>query len=185
VRRAGLLLAAGQSTRFGAENKLLAPLDGTPLVTHAARAMESAGFDRLLAVVSDQTVGELLSGFEICMLGHGPSEQSRSLSAGIEALGDVERVTIALGDMPRVTAAILRDVTNLCPTGGAAACSDGQRRMPPAAFDAACFPRLMALSGDKGAAPLLREIPEDQILTPDPGCLVDVDTPEALARLSS
>ncbi len=154
------------------------------MVTHAARTMRGAGFDRLLAVVSDPTVGDLLEGFDICTLGEGPAAQSRSLAAGITALEGAARVTIALGDMPRVTSTILRDVTALCSTGGAAACSDGQRRMPPAAFDTALFPRLVEISGDKGAAGLLREIPDDRILYPDKASLIDVDTAEDLARLS-
>ncbi|WP_369334514.1 NTP transferase domain-containing protein, partial [Stenotrophomonas maltophilia] len=33
-RIAGLVLAAGRSTRMGGPNKLLATLDGTPLVRH-------------------------------------------------------------------------------------------------------------------------------------------------------
>ena len=34
----GLILAAGAGTRFGGESKLLAPLDGRPLVEYAIRA---------------------------------------------------------------------------------------------------------------------------------------------------
>lgn len=181
--KAGLLLAAGRSRRFGKSNKLLALLDGQPLVTHVARAMQAVGFDRICAVASDTEVSGLLQGFELIEISE-PAEQSRSLAEGIRALEDATQITIVLGDMPRVTPQIIRQVTDLCPVDGASASSNGKRRLPPAAFHKALFPSLTELSGDTGAAGLLRAIPEALILRPDPACLVDVDTPEDLARLS-
>ena len=47
----GILLAAGQSRRMGAVNKLLAPLAGKPLVRHATEAMLAAGLDDVIVVV--------------------------------------------------------------------------------------------------------------------------------------
>lgn len=177
----GLLLAAGQSKRFGAQNKLTAILNGQALVCYAADAMREAGFDALLAVVSDDAVATHLDGFRLCHLEGGEASQSRSLVAGVSAATGADRITIALGDMPRVTSELLRDVTRLCPAEGAAASTNGSRRMPPASFDAALFDRLKSLTGDRGAGALLRDIPDACILTPDPTLLVDVDTPADLA----
>ena len=181
---AGLLLAAGQSTRFGSENKLTALVNGKPLVTYAADAMRRAGFDSLIAVVSDKDVAELLDGFQICTLTDGPAAQSRSLAMGVAAAKEATRLTVVLGDMPKVSSALIRQVTDLCPPGGASACTDGERRLPPAAFDAALFDRLKALTGDRGAGDLLREISDDRILFAARQVLVDIDTPEDLAALS-
>ena len=184
---AGLLLAAGTSQRFGAADKLLAPLEGMPLVTHAAEALRAAGFDPLLAVVTSERVADLLDGFSVVRLPPGPAAQSRSLAAGVaeaEARG-AERVIVALGDMPRVTPELLRTVAERCAQEGAAAAYDGTRPLPPAAFGRALFGDLRAMSGDKGAAPLLRTLEARALVTPPPGELVDVDTPSDLARLGN
>ena len=46
VKVAGALLAAGSGSRFlGATHKLLAEIDGEPVVAHAARSMLNAGLD--------------------------------------------------------------------------------------------------------------------------------------------
>ncbi len=183
---AGLLLAAGESRRFGAENKLLAPLDGRPLVVHAAEAMLASGLAPLFAVTASARVAALLAGFRIVPLGEGASAQSRSLAAGIaaaQALG-VGRLAVVLGDMPQVTAALIGDVVARCPEGGASAAFDGARPMPPACFDAALFAELAALEGDRGAASILRRLPPDCLLSTPAEMLADIDTPGDLAALA-
>ncbi|MFN3482816.1 MAG: NTP transferase domain-containing protein, partial [Rhabdaerophilum calidifontis] len=53
-RCAGILLAAGRSTRFGARNKLLAPLDGRPMLAHVAAAAREAGLGPLVVVTGHE-----------------------------------------------------------------------------------------------------------------------------------
>lgn len=67
MRIGALLLAAGMSRRFGPEDKLLADLNGMPMVAHAARALDLVGPDRRIAVTGSDAVGNLLSaeGFDI------------------------------------------------------------------------------------------------------------------------
>lgn len=182
---AGLLLAAGASRRFGAGDKLLADLDHTPLVTHAAAALRATGFTPLIAVVTSEAVADLLDGFTVVRLAPGPTAQSRSLAAGVrEALAQgASRLVVTLGDMPRVTPELIRDVAALCPEGGAAASSNGARPMPPACFDRALFTELMRMTGDKGAAPILRGLPPDRLVSASPDMLVDIDTPADLDTL--
>jgi molybdenum cofactor cytidylyltransferase len=187
VTTAALLLAAGQSRRFGDADKLLAPLDGKPLVTHAADMLRFAGLAPLIAVTASDDVAALLEGFLTVPLGAGPAAQSRSLAAGIaaaEAEG-ADRVLVVLGDMPRVTADLVRDVVSRCPEGGAAAAFDGIRPMPPACFDRALFPALRDMTGDRGAAPILRALPPEALVTASSDLLIDIDTPEKLASLEA
>ena len=47
----GVLLAAGTSSRYGDANKLLASLDGTPMVRHAASALVESAVDGVTVVV--------------------------------------------------------------------------------------------------------------------------------------
>jgi len=59
-RVAALLLAAGESRRFGAANKLLAELRGQPLVRHIATRLAGLGFGARIAICSDDRVAALL-----------------------------------------------------------------------------------------------------------------------------
>ena len=56
----------------------------------------------------------------------------------------------------------------------------------PVGFAAECGPRLAALSGHQGAAPVLRALRESrlavEIEVDDVGILTDIDTPAELAR---
>lgn len=167
----GILLAAGRSSRFGTENKLLAPCRGQPLVGHAAAAL--AGLHRV-AVVGDPAVAAVLDGF--ALVDAPPlALQSDSLRAGVmaaRAMG-ASRVLVLLGDMPNVGSDLAKAVLEACDTRPACA-FDGARRMPPAAFPPAWFDRLLALSGDRGAGALLG----DAVCVPaTPAMLADVDYP--------
>ncbi|MDU8942863.1 nucleotidyltransferase family protein [Ovoidimarina sediminis] len=180
-RTIGLLLAAGASRRFGAEDKLLADLGGKPLVLHAADAMRAAAFDARLAVTSSAEVAVLLPDFEIAPVNPG-APQSASLRAGIRcaiAMG-ATRVVVALGDMPRVPPGLLAEIAH---HPGPACAGDGARRTPPAAFPAELFESLLAATGDRGAGALLADLPESAVIATAPETLIDIDRPEDLARL--
>ncbi|AUH63213.1 nucleotidyltransferase family protein [Paracoccus zhejiangensis] len=181
-KRTGLLLAAGASRRFGPEDKLLAPFAGRPLLSHAAAAMRAAALDRRIAVVSSAETAALLDGFEVIRIAQG--EQSDSLRAGIAAAGTPDRLLIALGDMPLVSAELLDRVIAACTDDHASAGREANGPpMPPACFPASWLPRLAELTGDQGAGRLLRDLPAGQIIDAS-GQLPDIDTPEALRKLS-
>ena len=179
----GLLLAAGASRRFGAQDKLQADFRGRPLVTHAAGALGRAGTDRLLAICRTAEVAALLDGFE--SLSPDPEgDQAASLRAGVRrarALG-ATKLLIALGDMPLVGTELLRKLIAACGPAHPASAHDGTRMMPPACFPADMLADLLSLEGDRGAASLLRGRPPGTArLCPAPAYrLRDIDTPEAL-----
>lgn len=166
----GILLAAGRSQRFGAD-KRAALLNGRPLIDYAAAAMAGAALDHRLAV------GAELLGY-LTVPAPAGGQQSDSLRAGIEAaerLG-AGRIVVILGDMPLIDAALIDAVVAACPTDGASAAQDGAA-MPPACFDAALFPKLKALRGDRGAGALLIDLPPECRVAAV-GRLADIDTPK-------
>lgn len=178
-----LLLAAGQSRRFGAQDKLLAPLAGRPVITHALEALALPEAAHRLAVVSAGPVAALArqAGFRTLALTPG-LPQSASLVAGLGWLRPrgITRLLVALGDMPWLRPEDMRAILNLAaePEGERAACAAlGDIPMPPALFPAAMFDALAALSGDRGAGGLLRMIPAARRLRLPGDRLRDIDRP--------
>lgn len=190
-RVAGVLLAAGRSTRFGGPNKLLQDLDGKPVVRHAAEALLSGGCAPVLVVTGHmrEEIERALAGIPVTFV-HNPdfaAGLSTSLAAGIGAAPpEADGALVALGDMPRVTA---DDVAALLaafdPEKGRAivAPTVGGKRGNPVLWARRFFAELRAVEGDVGARHLVgaNENLLAEIALDGDGALVDVDTPEALA----
>ena len=186
---AAVLLAAGRSTRFGADDKIAAPLGGVPLGLHAARTLAGLPFAARFVVTGTAPLD--WPGFTTVTNPHPDAGLARSIAIGIAAARGAGiaagigagpgpgAVLIALADMPFVSAAHLMRLID-CYHGPAslAASFDGERRMPPALFGADWFAELEALSGDKGARALLDRA---QAVEAAPGELLDIDRPEDLS----
>jgi molybdenum cofactor cytidylyltransferase len=190
---AALVLAAGQSRRMGPANKLLAPVDGRPMVAHAVDAMLASRADPVIVVTGHQAdeVRAAL-GNRAVVWTHNPdyaSGLSSSLAVGLAALPeDAEGVVIGLGDMPRITAAqIDRLIAAFNPLEGRAIVVPTVRgkRGNPVLFATRFVPEMRAIGGDVGARHLIGEHAEEvvEIEFDDDGALLDIDTPEALAAL--
>jgi len=181
----GILLAAGRSERFGPENKLLAPFQNTPLVSHAANALRAVPTDGLIIVTRSNEVAALLPDFDMVAPTEAATDQSASLHAGISAAAEqgAHRALVVLGDMPLIQATHLQDVLALCTEDQAAASTDGNRRLPPACFPKALFSTLIAQNGDKGARTILSALDSRQLVRADRAHLTDVDTQSDLETL--
>lgn len=176
-----ILLAAGASRRFGPQDKLLARHRGQPLIAHAAAALRATRLAQRIAVIANPALVPHLGGFRIVTLPPGTEpSQSTSLRAGLMAAGRPERLLIVLGDMPDITPAHLLAIIGRTTAEQPAASTNGRAILPPACFPAAILPRLAALTGDRGAASLLADLPASQrIAAPD--LLADIDRPKDLA----
>lgn len=132
MKTLGVLLAAGASRRFGAEDKLLAPWEGRPLVVAAARTLARAGCDQLAAVVSSEAVAAVLpANFHAIHIEPGQNMSTSFHAACLyaEAKG-ADRMLIALGDMPSLQVETL--IQLLASTYESIACHLSGVRMPPA-----------------------------------------------------
>lgn len=182
MRLAVILLAAGQSRRFGSRDKLRAALAGRPLAAHAARALAGLSRQVGLVVLRDPRLAGLFRGLGVVVPDRARPGQGRSVAAGIRAArrAGASHALLVLADMPclgredlRVIArpALAHPVMALGPEGP----------MPPALIPRRLFPALARLDGDRGAGPLLRRCP-DLVLRPLPAArLIDVDRPDDLA----
>lgn len=139
-----MVLAAGRSSRMGTLNKLLAPLDGKPMLCHVVEAALAAGLADVVVVTGHmrEQVEAALRGLPVRFV-HNPDYReglASSLKAGVAALSrDIDGAFIILGDMPRIRADHLRRLADafdpaagrsiVVPVHGAAAairsCGDG------------------------------------------------------------
>ena len=196
---AGVLLAAGRGTRFGG-GKLVASLDGEPLVRHAAAMLARAGVRELVVVVgpAGEAVEAALS--EVLECGPRASVRARvvrvpaahglgtSVATGIAALGpEVEAALVALADQPRVPDEVPRALLAAWRGTGAPIVApryQGGVRGNPVLFDADIFRELARLDGDEGARPVIqRNADRVRLVDFDIAMPRDVDTREDLKGL--
>ncbi len=114
---AGIVLAAGRSTRMGGPNKLLQEIGGKALVRWVAEAAVHAGLSPLVVVTGHQgeQVAEALAGLDV-QLRAQPRLRGGLVdvaSAGVAALGERgDGAVILLGDMPFVSAGLSSAVSS-------------------------------------------------------------------------
>jgi molybdenum cofactor cytidylyltransferase len=150
---AGILLAAGQSIRFGRQ-KLLEPWGGEPLVRHAARSLLDAGLQPVVAVVSlDHRLRDALAGLPLTTVenAHPENGMSSSIAIGLRALPETANAAlIAVGDQPYMTAEAIGQLLDAFQPGRIIVPRFGDHRGNPPVFDRRFFPDLLVLDGDHG-----------------------------------
>lgn len=191
-RIAGIVLAAGRSSRMAGANKLLEPVGGRPMVRAAVEAALGAGLAPVIVVTGHEPnkVASMLGGLDTIFADNPNYEQglSTSLAAGIAAVPEAcEAACVLLADMPGVTADhVGRLVAAFDPPSNASICAPTYRgqRGNPVLFARAFFPAMAALTGDVGARGIVKQNAASvrEVEMPDAGVLADVDTPEALQR---
>jgi len=189
-RIAGLVLAAGRSTRMGGPNKLLEEINGEPLVRIVAEQALASRASPVIVVTGHQRerVERVLAGLPVTVV-HNPDFAdglSTSLRAGIKAVPpDADGAIVTLGDMPQVSAKLIdRLIAAFDPERGALVVIptiDGKRGNP-VLWARRFFPDLLAVEGDIGARHLIAGYAEAvaEVAIEDAAALTDIDTPEAL-----
>lgn len=182
----GLLLAAGQGSRFGSDKLLHRLPDGTPLAVAAAHNLHPA-CDRVIAILrpGNEVLGELLSaaGCETLICPAAENGMGHSLAAGVQASPQAAGWLVALADMPFIAPTSHQAVAARLRAGASlAACEYHGRRGHPVGFAGHWFAQLSALTGDQGGKAILEAHRQELILCPvdDPGVLRDIDRPKDL-----
>ncbi len=193
-RVVGILLAAGQSTRMGRANKLLAEVDGLPMVVHAVDAMLGSKVEQVILVTGhESTLVREAVGERPLTIVHNPAYAlglSTSLKSALDVLpGDAAGFLVGLGDMPRIRSTdIDRLIAAFNPLEGRSICvpSVHGKRGNPVLFSIDYLEEMRGIEGDVGARHLIGAHAEQvvEVEMDDDAALIDVDTKEALAALT-
>jgi len=196
---AAIVLAAGRATRFagGVEGatKLVAELDGVPLVRHAVAAAVGSGATPVVLVTGHARDQVLRATAGLATLdAYNPDFASgiaSSVRTGLAALPATSAAAlVCLGDMPCVTDALARQLIAAFaqdPSLDAVAPIVEGRRGNPVLISRRLFADAMRLEGDEGARRLLmrKDLRVAEVAVDDAGAALDVDTPEALQSLGT
>ena len=188
----GIILAAGQARRYGTQ-KLLAPLDGRPLLQHVVDAANASRLEEVVLVTgadADALLAQVIPGrARVVRNPDSASGLASSLRVGLSSLDRRRQAALVLlGDVPGVTALLIGDlVAKARETGASAVVSVWRsRRSPPVVLHRSLWPAAFALRGDVGMREILAGRPDVAFIevTPELGSLEDVDTTDDHARLT-
>lgn len=182
------ILAAGSASRFGG-GKLDAELAGKPLGRWALDAAREVEHERL-AVVVGASVPEFARAAGCEVLVNDRAGEGLGTSAALAAKWAAESgsgaLLIMLADMPLVSRETLVRLVGAALAGvPAAVVYLGGKRGVPAGFPKALLPALQALTGDAGAAQVLRDLEGVALIDTGADELRDVDRPEDLAEIAA
>ncbi len=191
-RVAAVVLAAGAGSRFGG-GKLLAPLEGRPILQHVIdRLAASRVHDVVVVLGHDADDIERVIDWHGARRVRNPDPErglSSSLQHGIAALSDgVDAALIVLGDQPRLPARAIRALLDarlddarpiVVPVYG------GDTGRNPVLLGRAAFGLVEGTTGDRGLGPVLDANPDliEEIAIRVEGGNPDVDTRADLVRL--
>jgi molybdenum cofactor cytidylyltransferase len=192
---AAVVLGAGRSSRMGGPNKLLAEINGKPLIRMVVEQALASHARPVIVVTGHQRerVEAALADLPVRLV-HNPhfaEGLGTSLKAGIATLpAEVDGTIVCLGDMPQIDAALIDRLTGaIDPDKGAliAVPTIDGKRGNPVVWSRRFFPDLMNVEGDVGARYLIGRYAEAVAEVPVEGAavLTDVDTPEALEAVKA
>ena len=184
-----IILAAGDSTRFGSP-KALAVFDGETFIHRAIKAAQLVGAEKIIVISGehDEKIREDVSQFDI-EVARNPlwrDGQGTSVACGIKALRKYYgSVIFMLVDQPHLPPLLLSSLIEK------KAASDSQIAMPdfqerrgnPVLFDRSLFPELSVLSGEEGGRAIINKHRRITISWLTDAPITDIDTTDDLANL--
>ena len=207
---AGIILAAGQSARFGSIKQLL-DWKGQPFVGAVAHTALEAGLSPVIVVTgaNAEKVESALKDLNVITVRNEDwkSGQASSIKTGVSFLtsppshhqeilgvvfGEDSRKLTSVGaaiflltDQPQVTTSILRALVQRHAEGlfPVVAPMVMDQRANPVLFDRETFDNLLTLEGDMGGRAIFHKHRVEYLPWHDERLLLDVDTPEMYARL--
>lgn len=187
---AGIVLAAGDSKRFGQPKQLL-DWRGQPFVRAIARTALAAGLSPVIVVTGAdaERVENAVKDLDVKTIRRAAwqSGQSSSVKAGIKSLPENTGAAIfLLADQPQIGSDVIRALVEVHAQGLhpiVAPLVRQERRANPVLFDRVTFSDLMNLEGDVGGRTVFPKYNVKYLHWHDDRLLLDVDKPEDYQRL--
>lgn len=189
---AGIILAAGESSRYGQPKQLL-DWKGEPFVRVTAKRALEAGLSPVVVITgaNAEQVETAVQDLNVKVVRNMEWEngQGTSIRAGISFLqaGRIETgaVIFLLVDQPHITTSILHALVEKHAEGlyPIVAPMVMDRRANPVLFDQVTFPDLLSIEGDVGGRAIFHKHRVEYLPWHDDRLLLDVDTPEQYQRL--
>jgi molybdenum cofactor cytidylyltransferase len=191
---AGLILAAGESSRMGTPKATLT-YRGQTFLERIVQTLREGGLERIVVVLGHRAE-EIqqhvkMPAAQVVINPAYQSGQTSSLQAGLRSLAgdDLEAVLLGLVDHPAVSAETVRKILAAFRERGAPVVIPTYkgRRGHPVLMGRQLFEELLGLSSDAGADSVVRRYrPATQFVeVEDEGIVIDVDDPEGYRRLIS
>lgn len=182
---AGIILAAGTSSRMG-ETKQLLKIGGKFLVERVVQEALHSNLGEVVVVLGHQagSVRDVLapamtnSKLRVVENAHYRAGMSSSIRAGLEAVEkSADHVMILLGDMPHITAHVINTLMSQYLASGQTlgAVSVQGRRSHPVILGRPWYPALRDLRGDVGARALFDAFQDKVCLVGAPPAYDDLD----------
>ncbi len=122
-----VIVAAGNASRMGGIDKVMAPIGGEPMIVRTARAFQNCDAIKEIVIVTRQDlvgkITDLCHGFDkVRTVIVGGNTRQESVSLGLRALsGEVKLAAIQDGARPLITDAVIDRTVRAANTYGAAA----------------------------------------------------------------
>lgn len=206
---AGIVLAAGESARFGKPKQLL-DWQGQPFVRAVTQTALKAGLSPVIVVTGANAEGveAAVNDLDVIVARNEEwqSGQGSSIRAGVRALShaplpasssfplrtaregkECGGAVFLLADQPQITTSIIQALMEKHAEGlySIVAPMVMDRRANPVIFDRATFPDLLTIEGDTGGRAIFHKRRVEYLPWHDDLLLLDVDTPEQYQRLIS
>jgi molybdenum cofactor cytidylyltransferase len=186
---AGIILAAGSSSRLGTPKQLLL-WQGQPLVRIVSQKLLMTGIQPIIVVVGAEknTVKKALEDLDITTVENLYWKEgiSTSIRAGIAALPDnIQAAIFATSDQPFVPESLIRKlIDEYGQTGAEIICPEckGELRNP-VLFDKSLFAELTQLEGDTGGKALFDHHQVSRVEWQNEEDFRDIDTQEEMQEM--
>jgi len=188
---AGIILAAGESTRFGKPKQLL-DWKGQPFIRVVVKTALDAGLSPVIVVTgaNAEMIEAAIEDMDVTIVRNTDwqSGQGSSIKAGVRALPlDCGSALFLLADQPQVGTSVIHALKEKHAEGlyPIVAPMILDRRGNPVLFDQVTFDDLMNIKGDTGGRAIFHKHRVEYLPWHDDSLLLDVDTPEQYQRLIS
>ena len=186
----GIILAAGNSLRFGGDKRFEVMPEGKTLLEETIRSAMTCIARILVVLRKDDEFGDRLNGFvndrylRFFCAPDSDQGMGSSLANSISELENWQAALVILGDMPYIKQETYETLIAAYQTDSKAIIVPVYQGKTghPVLFDRCYFPELEKISGDQGAKSIIEANPQHiiNVEVDDPGILLDIDKPEDL-----